>query len=385
MRVDFDIIVVGGGLVGGACALDLAIKKPKFKVALLEKLPIQPVLSEHLDNKIYAISLRNVSYLKKLGVWPTDSTRVGTIAKMNIFGDSGGELNLEATSIQQLFLAQTIESNNLQKQIYLRLNEMDNVQFIYDELDHIEFYENYVKLQSENQTYVTRLVIGADGANSFVRRYMPVEVKAFDYRQLGIIANFYCEKPHFNTAYQWFKGGDILAYLPLPNRSISIVWSTSNIKNLLTLPDQELANKVMYAGNSILGKLELATSRSAFPLRLQMLNKTYANNVVLIGDAAHTIHPLAGMGVNLGFNDSELLAKTLSLHSAYQLSDIGILARYHHFRMAKVCQMQMVCDGLFKLFRGDYLCARFLRNSGLNFVNSINVIKKYLITQALNY
>ncbi|MFN7094812.1 MAG: FAD-dependent monooxygenase [Burkholderiales bacterium] len=378
MKTEYDIIVVGGGLVGGAFALDLAQQNPKFKIAVLEKQPFKALPHAQIDNKIYAISPQNIAYLKKIGVWPSEE-RIGTINKMDIFGDQGGNILLDCKVVPQLFLAKTIEYNQLQHQIYTQLQKTVNITFLYDVIEAITQQECHVTLRGKTTAYTTTLLVGADGANSLVRHKALITPKLIDYGQAGIVANFNCEFAHHNTAYQWFNNGDILAYLPLPNKQISIVWSTTNYAERLALSELEFSRQVAKAGNYQLGELELITQPVAFPLRLYALAKIYAPHIALIGDAAHTIHPLAGQGVNLGFEDAALLADILASRQAYQLGDTALLAKYNQLRLPKIRQMQLICHSLQRLFSANSTIVEKVRNIGLNLVNTSSVIKKYLI------
>lgn len=382
MQSKFDVVVVGGGLVGYCFALDLALKQHSLSIAILEhKSYVSPDWTQ-LDNKIYAISPKNVEYLESLGVWG-DETRVGTIKTMDVHGDLASNILLDNKSTYKLYLAKTIEYTNLQHQLYTKLITLPNIHFIYDELTEIKHEYDGVTLVTKKQSYKTTLVVGADGANSFVRQQAGLELEQHDYLEYGVVANFKCERPHNNVAYQWFNKDGVLAYLPLSGNNISIVWSTKNSARLLALSDDDFTSLVASGGMDKLGKLELLTKAVAFPLRLYLLKQTYSSKMVLIGDAAHTIHPLAGQGVNLGFGDAKLLADTLATCQRYQLGDTAILAKFNALRMPKVRQMQLSCHLLHQLFADNNPLMGQLRNQGLNLVNALPLVKKYLIKKAM--
>ena len=380
----FDIVIVGGGLVGSAFALDLAQQNHKFSIAILEHKRYNAPDLDKLDNKIYAVSPENIRYLQSLGVW-SDDDRVGTIKCMNVSGDQDGNIIFDNKTAKQLYLAKTIEYNNLQHQLYTKLNSIANIRFIYDELSDINYLEDGVILNGKNEKYKTRLLVGADGANSFVRKKINPEIEQVNYPEYGVVANFRTEIPHYNTAYQWFSKDGVLAYLPLPGNQISIVWASDKYKYLTELSNEEFAQKVTSAGKGKLGKLEVVTPAVAFPLRLFLINKTYARHMVLIGDAAHTIHPLAGQGVNLGFADAQVLAGILAKCNSYQLGDEAVLAEYNAKRIAEVRKMQLTCHALYRLFGINNPLIRQVRNLGLNLVDGLPFIKKYLIRQAITY
>lgn len=381
----FDVVVVGGGLVGTTFALDLAKSNPRLEIALLEPYPVKlPDLANGFDTKIYALSVHNLQYLSEIGGLPNEQ-RMGVIQKMAIFGDGTGSLLLDAKSVNQFFLAKTVESSYLLQHLYKQLEDLVNVHFIYGQVDNISINEINAEILCGDITYTTQLIIGADGASSVVRKYAGVSTQITQYPQEGLVANFACELPHKNTAYQWFNSGNTLAYLPLPNNQISIVWSHSHCTELAKLSDKELCNKVAATSQYELGELKLITPAAVFPLRLSVVKKLYAKRIALIGDAAHTIHPLAGQGVNLGFADARLLAGVLAHKQQYQLGDESLLAKYNARRQLLIWQMQLGCHGLYTLFDTQKIAIAYLRNLGLNLVNKHPAIKKYLINSAIRY
>ncbi len=376
----FDIIVVGGGLVGYGFALDLAQKKPNLTIAVLEHREyLAPELSK-LDSRIYAISPDNISYLESLNL-EIDLSRVGTIKKMDIFGDQNGNIIFNNKVAKQLFLAKTIEYNNLQNSLYLKLKTISNIKLIYDDLKEIVYKDNDIILIGSKEAYASRLVVGADGADSFIRKSSQLEIEELNYQEHGVVANFECQYYHNNTAYQWFSDRGVLAYLPLPNKQISIVWATKEYQKLTSLNAEDFTLEVEAMGLNKLGNLKLITKPQVFPLRLYMLKKIYANKIALIGDAAHTVHPLAGQGVNLGFTDARVLAEILSECQSYQVGDSAILSKYNDLRVCKIRLMQLTCHALYCLFKFNSPLLKRVRNRGLNFVNLISFVKKYLINE----
>ena len=384
-KIDYDVIVVGGGLVGSAFALDLAMRNSKLNIAILEKSKPKDLDLSKLDSRVYAISPNNIKYLKNLQSWPDNEDRIGIIKTMDVSGETNGNILLQDKTIYSDHLAKTIECNYLNFHLYTQLSQLLNITFIYDNLEDVEITDNYAKLSCTNNIYAASLIIGADGANSFVRAKSGIISGNINYEQSGVVANFKCEKPHNNIAYQWFRGDNILAYLPLPDKQMSIVWANPDSKNLLNMTEDKFCESVAQASGYKLGKLELITKPAAFPLRLYLLDKFYTERIVLIGDAAHTIHPLAGQGVNLGFGDARELAKILSDVENYQLGDSSLLAKYNALRIPEVRQMQLICHSLHNLFNLNQPLVSKLRNAGLNLVNSVPTLKKYLISSASQY
>ncbi len=376
----FDVIIVGGGLVGSSCALALGKALPEYKIALIEA--TKPNFTyAGFDNRIYAISPKNMANLLSL-VTDLDDSRFGTIEQMSVAGDSNSKIEFSHNDCHAQYLSKIVEYRNLQKSLLNEIEKHENISLIYTQLmDKLDNAET-VKLYDKNgQIYEAKWLIAADGANSFVRRQCKIEPQQINYYQSGVVANFKCEKPHYNTAYQWFLDSGILAYLPLPDNQISIVYSTDEYQKLLDLSSDEFCKCIAQLSGNKLGNLELVNPPLAFPLKLNLIDKLYENKVIFIGDAAHTIHPLAGQGVNLGFGDVWELVKLFKLNQI-NTTDLN---RYSALRLTEVKTMQMLCHGLNRLFSNRSGLVKFVRNSGLNIFNKLGVIKKQLITHAVRY
>ena len=246
--------------------------------------------------------------------------------------------------------------------------------------------DNALIALDDGRTLACRLVIGADGANSWVRAQAGIEAKPDPYGQKGVVANFACERPHRGIARQWFFDDGILAWLPLPGNRISIVWSTFDAKAdaLVAFDADALCERVALAGANELGQLTPITPAAAFPLRLLRLPQTVKPRLALVGDAAHNVHPLAGQGVNLGFQDARLLAQMLcDLPLGADAGDYRLLRRYERGRKEDVLLMQLVTDSLQKLFNNSNPLLAGLRNLGLGLTDRIAPVKQLLIRHAL--
>ncbi|PIT14985.1 FAD-dependent oxidoreductase [Snodgrassella alvi] len=380
-QYDFDVIILGGGLVGATLAL--ALLQQGKKVLLLEKKPPQinlSSLSQAWDARIYAVSPTNQQFLNKLGVWPEE--RVQAVNRIQVYGDDHGHISFDTTSVNVSCLNYMLENRYLLAKIWLALAE-NGVTIAESRPQSVKTDVWSAQITLENgKSYRSQLLVGADGANSWLREQVGIEVGAFPYQQQGVVANFSTAKPHHCCAYQWFRDGDILAYLPLPQQQISIVWSTSNAEKLTMLAGEDFARQVAQAGHYTLGELTLTTPVFTFDLIKRQPKTVISQRVALIGDAAHTVHPLAGQGVNLGFADVQCLSNLLA-----QSSDIGswsLLKQYQRSRLLAVRMMQQGCDGLFRLFANDDLPGiGWLRNQGLNLVDCSGMIKNRLIRQAM--
>lgn len=380
--IEHEILIIGGGLVGAAAAV--ALKRQGRDVALLEIRPAETDLG-HLetgwDARIFAISPANQALLQSLDAWPSES-RIQPVMTMNVRGDNGGRIEFKAADIPAPRLTAIAENRWLLAGLWQQIRALD-IPVITQKAAELETDIQTASVRLENgDTVQAKLIIGADGANSWVRTQAGIQVRENPYGHHGVVANFITEKDHHGTAFQWFKNGEVLAYLPLPDHKISVVWSTAEPEKFTALSPEDLAAAVTAQGEGVLGKLSPLSPAFSFNLILRRPETTFAPRVLLIGNAAHTIHPLAGQGVNLGFGDVlelQKLSKGVADIGAYQF-----LKRFAQNRLEPVRTMQYGCDGLFRLFADNTLPALpWLRNTGLDLVNAAPFVKNRLIKHAM--
>lgn len=389
MNSRYHATVIGAGLVGAAAAL--ALGRSGLNVALVE--PREPVApADAWDTRIYAISPGNETLLHELGAWTRlHEARVQSVFRMDVRGDAGGKLRLDAYEAGTPKLASILESNHLQHALWQALKAQDNIDvFCPTNVTDIIWGTAHSSVVLDNGRNIeSELVIGADGAQSITRERAGITTRISPYEQSGVVANFATEKPHGGTAFQWFRSeettGDIVAYLPLPGNRMSLVWSTAtqHAQSLLALGSDVFCARVEAAGASQLGKLALLTSPAAFPLRLMQPSSVVRPGCVLVGDAAHGVHPLAGQGVNLGFGDVAVLAQVLSQRGRALCGDAQLLERYARRRAEPVARLQFVTDSLWRLFGLEYPLASMLRNTGMSALNTLGPVKSALVHEAL--
>lgn len=381
----FDLIIVGGGLAGASLAL--ALRSSALRIALVEH--AAPTRPPAWDARIYAVSPANVEFLESIGSWRhLDASRVTPIHGMQIRGDRGGCLDFSAFDAGVPELGWILESSLMACEFWESLKRQSNLTlFCPATPQSLEFGEEAAVLGLSDGAFLSgRLLVGADGRDSWVRRTAGLLASNAHYNEKGVVANFVTEKAHHNKAFQWFRDDGVLAYLPLPGNQISIVWSTPDAQadRLCTLAPEILCAEVAEAGGHALGYLQLLTPPAAFPLRLMRVPKTVAHRLALVGDAAHGIHPLSGHGINLGFQDARVLADLLA--GAQPWRDIGneqFLARYQRARREETVLMQTATDGLRRLFGSRAAGLGEIRNFGLSLTNRLPLVKSLLVRYAL--
>jgi ubiquinone biosynthesis UbiH/UbiF/VisC/COQ6 family hydroxylase len=394
-----DVTVVGAGLVGLAAAL--ACHQAGYSVALLDSGPgltqsqlnadANSLCNAHSqwDARIYAISPNNAKWLAELGAWPLlDKARLGQINAMQIFAD-GVPMSLETEDESADCLAYVLESRALAQALHERVS-MTGMPILVN-LACVAFDSATTTLHlADKRTIQSDLVIAADGSQSWLRQQLGITVQKKSYAQLGIVANFSVELDHAQVARQWFTsqrqdGGTILAWLPLSSNTVSIVWSVplAYADELLALSPTAFTQAVMQAGDQALGDMQLLSPPVAYPLSRQTCERTVQDGVVLVGDAAHQIHPMAGQGVNLGFRDVIDLLASLQTKNSYQsLADRCLLKAYTRRRKADVLSMQLLTDGLFQVFSSANPVLNSIRKTAWQLANQ-GLIKKTLLALAL--
>lgn len=398
----YDLIIVGAGIAGKATSLRLAQLGLKI-------LHIAPSFETEFvgndtqiwDSRIYALSSSTKQLLEKIHVWDAlDPDRIQVVSDMRIYGDSGvagDELHFSAYSATVPQLAWIVESGHIEKTLDQACKFQGLIQRVTDKLLDFKASSECVTVTTESgQTYTAKLLLAADGARSLIREKLQIETAINAYEQIAIVANFEAEKHHQGTACQWFlPGGEILALLPLPNKKLSMVWSArvEHAEQLKKLSADELCAKVAQAaGGQVVektGALKMLTVQQGFPLRRMRAKRVIAPNdcprIILIGDAAHVMHPLAGQGLNLGLRDVASLGDILESREAFrEIDNPVILRRYERARSGDTDILLFVTDQLQKLFASETSRLKELRNIGIRWCNRSHFLKRQLIKKALS-
>jgi 2-octaprenylphenol hydroxylase len=383
-QIETDIIVVGAGLVGLSAAIALA--KQCKKVVLVNAKPDKFEKTQAWDARIYALSPETETWLNALEVWPAvDASRVNAIDAMHLWGDEEAVvLNCNDANLPKLGVI--VENKNLMHALWQQINALGVTVITDSTCAFLENAEQHITLHLENKTkIVAKLIVAADGVNSWVRSQANIGVKQKSFHQTAIVANFSTEKNHQNIARQWFAPHETLALLPLVGQNASLVWSVSTEKaeELLELSSNDLAAKVQACSQNELGELKAIGKIISFALNQQTATSLIVERVVLVGDAAHQIHPMAGQGVNVGFRD--VMALEFILANAHAMQDIGehgFLRKYERARGADIAVMNTLTTGLDALFASESRMMKKVTNWGLRQLNRQASLKKLLIQQA---
>jgi ubiquinone biosynthesis UbiH/UbiF/VisC/COQ6 family hydroxylase len=385
--MEHEAIIVGGGIVGASLAAALADQG--VDVALVEARPAPRPAQDAFDQRIYALRPASVRFLERCGIWEqVDAARVAPVYEMAVFGDDGASsMRFDAFRSQMPELAVIAEDNNLQTASSRILDLRPQVtRFTGAACTNATWTPNTVVLELEDgRSLAARLAVAADGAESRLRALAGIEIRSESYHELGVVANFACEKPHRGTAFQWFRADGVLALLPLPGQRVSLVWSTpeAHAHALLALDRGALSERVTTATAGALGRLEAIGPCAGFPLRRMRAANSVAHRLALVGDAAHNVHPLAGQGLNLGLADAQMLAQTIASRAPTEdIASPALLARYRRSRSEETLLMELMTDGLHSLFRARLPAIGWLRNAGLRCTDRLSPLKRFLAKRA---
>ena len=384
-----DIAIVGGGIVG--LTLAAALKNSELSIAVIDKAVCYQPLSEKPTARVSAINQANIKALKQLDVWNyLQQDRANPYTDMHVWDkDSFGDIHFSCAEMGSDALGIIVENQALVNALAEAGEAQSNVQVVTAGIERVLAGPNQTMLMLDNDEVLScRLLVGADGANSFVRKQAGLPITFKDYEHTAIVANIKTDEPHNNVARQAFTPTGPLALLPMVAPNVcSIVWSQTpeQAASLIALDDEAFCNALTAASNSKLGMTVLETKRSAFPLTMRYARQWAKDGVVLIGDAAHTIHPLAGQGANLGMQDALVLAETLSSLNASG-KDIGLyknLRSYERSRKTEAMKMIAAMDGFKFLFDGNDPFKKLLRGIGLSATDRLGTIKNAFVSHAM--
>ena len=388
-EIEFDVAVVGGGLVG--LSLAALLGRAGIQVALLEaNEPARDWPEDSIDLRVYAITRASQRLFTEVGAWEAMQRRAGPFRDMRVWDAGGsGDIHFDSAEVGESCLGHILEGRVIEAALLDSIADLPCVhrycpalvQGFVDRGD-----RQCVELQ-DGTALAARLLVGADGRNSRVRDYAGIHAQVSDYGQQALVAVVATERPHAETAWQRFLPTGPLAFLPLFDGRCSIVWSATSAEaqRLLQLEDAAFCAALGEAFGFRLGKVLDCGERALFPLLRQSAQHYVRPRIALVGDAAHVIHPLAGQGVNLGLKDARELADTLLAASAQgrDVGAFGVLRRYERARKGDNLLMMRLMDAFKQLFGTPAAPLRLARNAGLNLVDAVPALKNQIMRSAM--
>ncbi len=396
MSKDFDVIVIGAGMVGSSLACLLAQEPGDLSLAVIDARESTP-FDEGTDYRprVSAISRASTRVLEACGVWPQiAASRASPYRSMYVWdgaypADQAGAIRFESAEIGEPELGHIVENELIEHCLRERLKVTPGVQvFCPGEASGLVFSERGALVDlTDGATLRARLVVGADGSASPSRTMAGIEASGHEYGQSAVVCHVRTEKPHGETARQRFLPDGPLALLPLADGRSSIVWSTTpeQAAGLIAMGDAAFLEELTRAADNVLGEVTETSRRFAFPLRIQSASHYVRERYALVGDAAHTVHPLAGQGVNLGFLDAAALAEVV-LDALVDDRDPGerrVLRRYERWRKGENLLAASSIDAIGQLFLRQEPAAQAVRRAGMALVNRAPLVKNEIVRRAM--
>ena len=409
----YDVIVVGGGMVGAALACALA--PTNLRIAILDQRPFdaETAGSGTFDARVSAITPASAHFLSDIGVWDgVLQRRASPYCEMEVWdADGTGSIHFAAADVRADVLGHIVENNVTLAALHERLRAFDQIEWIVpasleallspytppDARGASPATEPIRLLLDDQRVLSATLLVAADGGQSRVRELAGFRTREWDYDHHALVTTVRTEKPHRQTAIQRFMDEGVLAFLPLApsvaeaddQHHCSIVWSVlpDYARELLAQDDATFTRTLQAAIESRLGAIEEVAPRHCFPLRQRHAVSYVQPGIALIGDAAHTIHPLAGQGVNLGLQDAQVLAREISAAVAVgrDFADMRTLRRYQRRRIGQNLGMMWVMEGFKHLFADQPLPVRWLRNAGMSGLDRTPMVKNRIMRSAMGF
>lgn len=386
---NFDLVIVGGGMVGSALAC--AVAEAGFQVCVLEaQAPQSDWPPEEIDLRVSALSRASQRILQHLGVWERmTELRISPYSDMHVWDAGGkGRIHFSAGDIGEPNLGHIVENRVTQLALWERLGQLPNVARICPAgITQLETGASPRIRLDDGRTLQAQLIVGADGRESLVRKLAGIGTQGWDYDQHAIVATIRPQRHHQDTAWQRFMPTGPLALLPISDGRCSIVWSTSPLQAqaLMGLDDGAFCAALTQTSEKILGEILEVGPRGLFPLRLGHAETYIREGLALVGDAAHAIHPLAGQGVNLGFLDAATLAEVLidARKAGRKIASQATLRRYERARKGANLGMLGAMDFFKRFFSNEILPLQLLRNLGLSLIDHAGPVKDQIMRRAL--
>ncbi len=389
MQPDFDLLVVGGGMVGASLAR--SVSGLGLRVAVVEAFALEGDSQPSFDDRVIALSWGSRLILQGIGVWTAMARAAEPIRRIHI-SDRGhfGFTHLDHAQEGVEALGYVVTARAMGEVLQQDLADQSGVAFICPaKLTAFTIEPDRVQVDLRQgdvaKTYSTRLLVAADGGDSQVRRLLSIALREREYGQTAIIANLTASQQHGGVAYERFTDSGPLAMLPMTEGRISMVWTARDdeVESLMALDDEDFLQGLQRRFGYRLGRLETIGRRFAYPLRLRQAAEQVRSRVALIGNAAHTIHPVTGQGFNLGLRDVAVLADLIrdAAHAQQDLGDMALLKHYADWRRRDQQAVAWITDSLARLFANPLGPLRLARNLGLLGLDGLPSLKHLVARQ----
>jgi len=392
MKVDSEIIIVGGGLNGSLMAI--AAANIGFSTIVLDSKDNEASAENRFDGRSYALALSSVRLLKNLDIFEDIIDKSQPILDIKILdgklvqGPSQFSLHFDNNEIHDGPMGQMVEDRFIRKALFTKINKNKQIDYKFNsKVTEHKKQSGYISITLENGKKLnTKLLVGADGRNSELANRADIKKSGWKYNQSALVCAIEHEADHNGVAWQYFMPSGPLAVLPMTGKRSCIVWTEQNANaKAINLFDETRYTKILAArlGN-FLGKFKIIGDRHTYPLELSIADRFIDERLALIGDAAHSVHPIAGQGLNAGFKDIAVLAHIIqdAHHRGEDLGSLGVLKRYEEWRRFDSAQLAYSTDLFNKLFSNENEALRLARNIGLKLLDSIPVAKRNIIKEA---
>ena len=392
MEVDSDIIIVGGGLNGSLMAI--AAANIGFSTIVLDSKDNEASVENRFDGRSYALALSSVRLLKNLNIFKDIIDKSQPILDIKILdgklvqGPSQFSLHFDNNEIHDGPMGQMVEDRFIRKALFTKINKNEQIDYKFNsKVTEHKKQSGHISVTLDNgKKLETKLLVGADGRNSELANRAEIKKSGWKYNQSALVCAIEHEADHNGVAWQYFMPSGPLAVLPMTGKRSCIVWTEQNANaKAINLFDETRYTKILAArlGN-FLGKFKIIGDRHTYPLELSIADRFIDERLALIGDAAHSVHPIAGQGLNAGFKDIAVLAHIIqdAHHRGEDLGSLGVLKRYEEWRRFDSAQLAYSTDLFNKLFSNENEVLRLARNIGLKLLDSIPVAKRNIIKEA---
>jgi len=394
-NLEFDLVIVGGGMVGSMfCAAVAKEQSRSFNVCILEDRltePFAPGSNPQYDLRVSALSIASQSMLQYVGAWDhIVSRRCCKFKRLSVWdGEQAGRTDFDASDVNADHLGHIVENRVLQLALQDVIADLPNVTVLSPaRLSRYRFTRTGVQvLLDDGRCINAQLIVGADGANSLVRRQAGITVNRQDYPQHALVATICTALPQQDITWQRFVPTGPQAFLPLCGQQGSIVWyhDAETIARYMALDDDTFVDLLQETFPQELGEVKGIQARGSFPIAKAHARNYVANRVALVGDAAHTVHPLAGQGVNIGLLDAAALAQVLceACKKGRDIGDESVLRRYQRWRYGENQLMISALDSLYEAFKPRPLILQHIRSASLNLVDRVDPVRQFVMRHAM--